>query len=202
MMPNAALMQHIDARQYDLLIISEPLRKSYQQGVPFLGDSVTQVCEWIARQSFIKDYRQTRTIGSSAGGYAAVICGYRLGSDMAVSVGGRFPSERHFMKILKMSITLYQARKTGKCANVIMSFDANKTRDRNYARIMSWLSRCRSFAIQFSDEKVGHKILQRLIERGELSAYFSHTILSEQPSPASGAAKNVTLILPENKVVS
>jgi len=201
MIPNAVLMQHIDATRYDLLIIAEPLGESYRLGVPFLGNSVTAVAEWIARQDFVNNYRCVRTIGTSAGSYPAVICGYRLGAEMAVSVGGRFPSERYLIRILKRIFTTWRAKRNGQYSRVLLSFDADKTRDRNYAKIMKKFYGCSFVAVSFTNEVVGHSIFMRLADRGELSAYLSHTLFTEISNKSTSAVQqNVTLNLPDNYI--
>lgn len=89
---NAVLLQHTDSARYDLLIIAELLNEGYRPGVPSLGKNVTEVCKWIARLDLINNYRKIRTLGCSAGGYAAVIVGYLVDAEMAACVGGRFHS--------------------------------------------------------------------------------------------------------------
>lgn len=124
-------------------------------------------------------YSRIRTLGSSAGGYMAVIVGYHLGAEMTVSIGGRFPAERHPVRILKMVLTTWRAKRIGNNTRVIMSYDADKTRDRNYARIIAGLCGGSLLAVEVTNEKVGHRIFECLVERGELAPYLARTIFAE-----------------------
>lgn len=201
MMPNAVLLQHTDSSKYDLLIISEPLNESYRMGVPLLGDTVLEVIEWVTNLGLIKDYRHIRTMGSSAGCYPAVIAGYYLNAELVVSVGGRFHSEHHPGKILGRIFTTWRAVNKKQQVRVLMSFDNKITRDRHYARIMAWLSRGNLNAIEFSNGNVGHLILERLVERGELAPYLARTIFANMNDShiATQRAKSI-MTLPEDTI--
>lgn len=201
MMPNAVLMQHTDSSKYDLLIISEPLNESYRMGVPLLGNTVLEVIEWVSSLDLIKDYRRIRTMGSSAGCYPAVIAGYYLNAELVVSVGGRFHSEHHPGKILGRIFTTWRAVNKKQQVHVLMSFDNKVTRDRHYAKIMAWLSRGNLNAIEFSNGNVGHLILERLVERGELAPYLARTVFASMDDKhiATKQAKSI-MTLPEDTI--
>ncbi len=177
--PNTVLLQHTNAKRYDLLIISEPLAEGYQLGVPLLGNNIIEVIDWLTRLELISDYKHIRTVGHSAGAYPAVLAGYRLNAEMAVSISGRFHSERHFPKIFNRIFTTWKTIRKGRCSCVLMCYDPNNTRDRNYARIIGRLSNGSLVRVTFSNEKVGHHILPRLLDRGQLGAYLDRTIFAE-----------------------
>ncbi|QMU62143.1 MAG: AMP-binding protein [Gammaproteobacteria bacterium] len=179
MMPNVVLMQHTNSAHYDLLVIAEPLNQGYQLGVPPLGNNLTEVIEWIANLKLIRNYRRVRTLGCSAGGYTAVIAGYYLGAEMAVSVGGRFHTKSHPIKFLERIYTTWRAMRKRHCSRVLMSYAIDDTRDRHYAKIMAMLCGGSSVAVEFTNGSVGHLILQRLVERGELAPYLARTIFAE-----------------------
>ena len=179
-MPHAVLMQHTDSARHDLLIVSEPLSANYQNGVPGLGNNLIEVIECLARLDFIGDYSRIRTLGFSAGGYAAVIAGHLLGAELAVSVGGRFPSNRKQpLRILGMIFAIWRVMHKGHCPRVLVSYAADKSRDRKFAKIMTRLFGSNPDIVEFGNEKVGHMVLARLLERGELAPYLERTIFAE-----------------------
>ena len=203
MMPNAVLMQHTDAARYDLLVIGEPLIEGYRLGVPTLGRNVDEVIEWIRKREFIGSYRAVRTVGCSAGAYMAVIAGFRLGAEMAVSVAGRFHAERYLHRIVGRIITTWRTARTGHCDNVVMSYpdDDGKTRDRIYARVIGRLTNGRLFGVKFTDGFVGHRILERLVERGELIPYFANTVFAGLENASAAANRNHTVLsLPDGNI--
>ncbi len=180
LLPNAVLLQHINAELYDVLVIAEPLAESYRLGVPCIGNNVSEVIDWLACQNFSGNYAQLRTLGCSAGGYPAILAGYRLGAQVAVSVAGRFPySERYPLKILKRIYRTWQTIRHGHCSHVVMSYGTGKNRDFNYARIIAGLSGGTVMGVEFTNEKAVHNFFQRLSERGELMTYLKHTVFVE-----------------------
>ena len=180
MMPNAVLMQHTDSGHHDLLIISEPLGLNYQRGVPGLGKNLFAVIEWLARLKLVGDYSRIRTLGCSAGGYAALIAGHMLGAEMAISVAGRIPSNyKHPINILYMMFTTWRAMRIGHCPRVLVTYAADKDRDRKFASLMARFFGSNPDVVEFENEKVGHNVLARLLERGELSTYLARSIFAE-----------------------
>jgi acyl-coenzyme A synthetase/AMP-(fatty) acid ligase len=179
MMPNAVLLQHADAARFDLLIVTEPLNEAYRRGAPILGGNVTEMIESIAKLKLISNYSRIRTLGCSAGCYPAVIAGYLLGGELAVGVGGRFHSWRHPGWIAERIVNTWRAVRRGNCARVLMCYDIDKTRDRNYSKLIAWLSGGSLVAIEFADGIVGHRVLSRLLERGELAPYLARTVFAE-----------------------
>jgi len=201
MMPNTVLMQHTDAAHYDLMVISEPSNKGYHLGVPSLGKNVIEMIEWLANLDLISGYGRIRTIGCSAGCYPAVLAGYLLKAEIAVSVGGRFPSERHPIRILNMMFTTLRAKYKGHCSRVIMSFAIDKNRDRNFSRIMSRLCSSNSIAVEITNERVGHGIFERLVERGELAPYLARTIFAEMDDELiTTERENVIMNFPTTRI--
>jgi len=179
-MPNAVLMQHTDSGHHDLLIISEPLGENYQRGVPGLGRNMIEVIEWLDRLKLMGDYSRIRTVGCSAGGYAAVIAGHLLGAEMAVSIGGRIPSNyKPPINILHMILTTWRAMRKKHCPRVLVSYAVDNPRDQKFASVMARLFGSKPDVVEFENEKVGHNILARLLERGELAPYLARTIFAE-----------------------
>ncbi len=60
-----------------------------------------------------------------------------------------------------------------------MSFAIDNNRDRNFSRIMSRLCSSNSIAVEITNEKIGHRVFERLVERGELAPYLARTIFAE-----------------------
>jgi hypothetical protein len=180
MMPSAVLMQHTDSTRHDLLVISEPLSENYQKGVPGLGRNLIEVIERLARLELMDEYSGIRTLGCSAGGFAAVIAGHLLGAEMAVSVAGRFPPKRkHPITMLNMIYTTWRVMREGHCPNVLVSCGVDQSRDREFARIMAWLFGANRDVVKLTNQRVGHGVLERLIGRGELAPYLARTIFAE-----------------------
>ena len=116
---------------------AEPLGLNYRQGVPALGENLLEVIQRIASLDWISEYRGIRTLGCSAGGYAAILAGHHLGAEMAVSVGGRLPSKhRHPIRFLDMLYATWRSMRKRRCHRVLAVYAEDKSRDRRFAEIM------------------------------------------------------------------
>jgi hypothetical protein len=139
-----------------------------------------EVIEWLARLDMMGDYSRLRTLGWSAGGYAAAIAGHLLEAEMAVSAGGRFPSRhKQPFRILNMIFTTWQVMHKGHCPRVLVSYAADNSRDRKFASVIVRLFGSNPDIAELENVKLGHNVLGRLLERGELAPYLARTIFAE-----------------------
>lgn len=202
MIPNAVLLQHMSATVYDLLVIAEPLAASYRSGVPTLGNNLTEVVEWLARLDLLADYKQLRTFGSSAGGYPAILAGYRIGAELAISMSGRYPWAKHKrFKILQKIYIIWRVVRRGKCGRALLSYGAANGQDRRFARMIARLARGNQIGVKFNDENANHVFLQRLSDRGELMPYLQHTLFAKMSDKLIAPTKvNVMMSFPGGKI--
>lgn len=187
MIPQPVLLQHVDASQYDLMIVPDPWSSSYRSDMRLMGQDVLELVTNIAQLDGIYSYKNIRTFGASAGGYPAIIAGYQLRAELAVSVAGRFPGEEHVLQISKMLLNTRQAIKEGQRDHhhpqVLMSYRAEKSRDRRYARWISKLTRGNQLGIQIPNCPVDHMVLVHLMERGQLSAFLQNSLFASLDEP-------------------
>lgn len=202
MMPVAVLLQHVDAAAYDVLVIAEVLNQAYQRGVPFLGNTVTDMADWIANSPRLVNYGAYRTMGCSAGSYPALITAYRLRAEFALSIGGRFHKNKHIVKILERIFVIWRARLKGHCPQVLLSYAKNVGRDRQYARTIAFLFGAKPLVIERDNGQVGHLILEKLVENGGLRTFLTQTVFA-QAGMEIIPNKNGDLVFsfPENKVL-
>ena len=201
MMPSAVLLQHTDSAQYDMLIISEPLNNEYRHGVPHLGGNVNEVIRWIANLGIVKSYDRIRTMGCSAGGYVAVIAGYHLNAELAVSVGSRFHKINQPKMYMERIFTTWRSTRNGDPVRVLMAYAKEEARDQNCAKIISMLTGGNLVALVYKNEDIGHHILRKLLEFGVLSTFFKRTIFSQMDDMIINSRRlNAILSLGENKI--
>jgi hypothetical protein len=51
---------------------------------------LNQQAQWLSEQQWLKQYKQVRTFGVSAGSFPAIALGYLLQAEIALSIAGRF----------------------------------------------------------------------------------------------------------------
>lgn len=180
MIPHAAFLQHTNAAKHDVIVISDPMNSGFRNGVRGLGSNVAEIAEWVATLGLVKEYRQLRCFGVSAGSYPALMTGFRLNAKRTVCVGGRFPSERHVMDIVKIVLNVWQASRSGSAGRVILTFGADRSRDRTYAKLMAWLVKASRLEVAIPNTQVGHRVIEQLLHQEQLSRFLEHTLFAEE----------------------
>lgn len=196
MIPNAALLQHMDARRFDVLVVSDPWVTGFRAGVPLLGSTTAEVVESVAALEWLRDYRQIRTVGCSAGCYPALLLGYRLEAELIVNVVGRFPPGRRIGALFRMLIEIRNAMRRGRRARVILAYGADR-RDRNYARIMAGLTGAGRMVVAIPGRPAAHWILNEMLEDRTLARFLEMSVLAPMQAPLlAGETRAVTVRLP------
>jgi hypothetical protein len=198
MIPNTALLQHMDARRFDVLVIGDPWVTGFRAGVPLLGRTAAEVVESVTKLECLRDYAQVRTLGISAGGYPALLMGYRLQAELIVNAVGRFPAERHVLTVFRMLSGIRNAVKRGRRPRVLLAYGVDRTRDRNYARIVARLTGASRMEVATPGREVAHRrFFSDMLEDRTLARFLEMTILApmQDPLPA-GKAGTVKVQLP------
>jgi hypothetical protein len=197
MIPNVALLQHIDARRFDVLVVADPWATAFRTGVPLLGRTAAEVVESVAALEWLRDYRQIRTLGCSAGSYPALLMGYRLQAELIVNVVGRFPAERHVGTLFRMLLEIRNAVKRGRRPRVILAYGADRSRDRNYARIVSALTGAGRMEVAIPGRQAAHWIFRDMLEDRTLSRFLEMSVLAPMQAPLlAGETGTVKVQLP------
>lgn len=178
-MPNALLLQHIDAREYDVLVLSDLWRTGFRTGVPLMGHDVTDVVDWVAGLSWIGGYAGLRTMGCSAGAYPAMLTARRLHAELAVGMSGRFPKlrPRHLGQIIKMHVNCWVAARRNPGVRVLM-IHGRKRRDKLFARRLAMLTRANRLQLKMPGLSVPHNVVWPLIEHGELGFFLQQCLFA------------------------
>jgi acyl-coenzyme A synthetase/AMP-(fatty) acid ligase/acyl carrier protein len=179
MIPNAVLLQHIDSTKFDLIMIAEASNGGYQFGTIPFGRKLNQQAQWLSEQQWLKQYKQVRTFGVSAGSFPAIALGYLLQAEITLSIAGRFHKKKHPLINLDKVVTTLQFLRRGNCERLLISYSANNRRDKKFASFISKVTKGKEIAIEIKTEKLPHLMLRRLAERGELASYFSRTLFAK-----------------------
>lgn len=175
-MPNAVLLQHIDAEQYDVLLVSA---QDYQFGSFPFGKKLKQQIEWFKHQNWIKQYKQTRTLGYSAGSFPAIATAYALNAELALSLAGRFHKPKHALINIDKLVISPWVLSQGHCKNVLLTYSIDNGRDSWFGQVAARLFNGKPMPIEIKTEKLPHLSLRRLVERAELASYLTKTLFSD-----------------------
>lgn len=201
MISNPVLLQHTNSADYDVLILAESRNQGYHQGIPFLGDKVTDVISWLDNHKQLSQYGAYRTMGCSAGSYPALLAAYQLHAELALCIGGRFHKNKRFIKILERTYTIWRAQLNGHRPQVLLSYSKHVDKDRQYAGVISRLFGGNRVAIELSNRKIGHRILPELLNNGGLNVFLTRSIFANTDNELyANNRANIILSIPENTV--
>lgn len=178
MVSHATLLQHFDARRYDVLILVDAGDSSFRAGGPLLGRTLYDVVDWASRLPLVRDYPRVRTMGISAGAYLAVLTGCHLGAELTLGVAGRLPPERHVRMILTMLFRLWLASRRSPGGQVLLCADEDRSRDKNFSRVIAWVTGGRRIGVRTPGAPLGHLMLLPLLARKQLGTFLEDSLLA------------------------
>jgi hypothetical protein len=92
MVQTAFILQALPAACWDVVLLRlKDGSTSYFDGLEGVAPDFTGLLEFVRREAAIGRYRRVVTLGSSSGGYPAIVAGIRLAAARAVALGGRLP---------------------------------------------------------------------------------------------------------------
>jgi hypothetical protein len=167
--PAAVILQQLEAARHDLLLLRDRNRDGFLEGA---GDfrSIGDLAKGLGHLT--KDYRSVVTIGSSRGGFAAVLMGLALGARRAVSIGGH-PSRLSASFITESGLTEGDRR-----TEVLCIYGDGNERDRAGAEAMRQLLPI-ALAVPVAD-CAEHNVPHEAFQRGSLG-FLYEWILDEVP---------------------
>ncbi len=178
-MPNALLLQHTDAHEVDVLVLSDLWRTGFRAGVPLIGRDVDDLVGWIEGLGLASQYDRVRTLGCSAGAYPAMLTARRLDAELAVGICGRFPKlrPRHLRQIIDMHRNSWIAARRNPDARVLL-IHGGKRRDRMFARRTARMTGASRLQLKMPGRVVPHNVVRPLIEHGELGSFLRHCLFA------------------------
>lgn len=197
-MPNALLLQYTDAREYDVLVLSDLWRTGFRSGVPGMGRDETEVAEWLAHLEWVGGYGRVRTMGCSAGAYPAMLTARRLDAELAVAVCGRFPRlrPRRIEEIVRMHRNCWAAARRSPDVRVVM-IHGRRRRDRMFAGRIAWLTGANRLRLKMPGRVVPHNLVSPLIEHGALGYFLGHCVFAPvEDRLLAGSGARATMTIP------
>ena len=176
-LPTPVILQHLDADQYDLMLVVEAKGEDYESGLPYVGKNEIEIIDWLSSYPDLKKYKSIRTLGSSAGAYLAILAAYRLQADVCLSIGGRFHKEVYLVKVIKRLASLNRAIQSQANVDLILCHSSDNSRDKRFSRLMSWLSSGRVFTVEMEEGVCTHSLLNDVSEYKMLAEFFRRTLL-------------------------
>ena len=188
MMPLPLFLQHVPADLFDVVILKDPERNFFLQGVSDYASSLAELPERLDRDLSLTRYASVRCIGTSAGGAAALVAGTVFGAERALSFGGGHPARAaeslaaRGLNGNELDFVFVNAERS--CGRKLAFFGEANEIDRETAA-----SLCRAYpGTRMAPVRSvsTHNIFFELFERRELAAFFADTLLGGRETLESG----------------
>jgi len=162
MLPIALFLQCLDPGSFDLLLLRKGNdMKSYLSGLEGICDSLGELIEHVDAMTPISIYRRVITLGTSSGGFPAVMAAITIGATRGVSICGAYP---HDLSQHKMC-----APDRGKASDIVLVYGAEFEPDFKAARAIAAVYGGSLAPIAGVGE---HNVLNALRARGELNTFL------------------------------
>lgn len=177
MVPLPLFLQHVPAREFDVVVFKDALRCFFLRGVQGYGGNFGELRERLARDLPLERYASLRCVGTSSGGAAGLVAGALFGAERALAFGGIHPSrsaESMSEEVDGCELDPLFARTDASSTRLLALYGAGNEHDREAAATL-----CRSFgAVAMAvPGVVTHNIFYELFERGELTAFLARNLL-------------------------
>ncbi len=141
--PTPVFLQHVPADRFDVILLRDPKQLFYLKGIPGYADDIAGVAGRLREFAVNGRYRSIRSIGMSAGGFAALVAGTLAGADCAVGFCCLHPtSGRHRPRVLAAGLDGFeldralQRAPAGSAPKIMLLFGAGNQGDRDGANAL------------------------------------------------------------------
>ena len=169
-MPISLFLQCLDAREWDVVLVHKgPKKRPYIRGVEGVSAHLPGVIRFIRVRTSLAPYKRVTTLGTSAGGYAAILAAILMHAARGISICGSPPQA-------PLGFWLrWKLRQASAGDKPELEFVHGADFERDHAASLSLLSsfggRVRSIA------GVGdHNVLFALLKRGQLAEFLREVL--------------------------
>ncbi len=182
MLPIHEILEHLPPGD-DLLLLSDPDRNHFANGVCGIAATFPDLCDWLARRSDEEGHLSAVTFGTSAGGLASVCAAFALNCPQGVAIGADVPAAHPTLEtFLRQRVA---ATRVSDAPTVVLAYDPSNTRDRiGGEAIAALVPNARTMLRNGSG---GHNILRPELTAGRL-AELLHELLEVGTQTARAAA--------------
>lgn len=166
MMPTYRILQNLDVERFDMLMLSDPRRLLFADGIEGLGSDLMELSEFISSFSEPSGFGRIVSIGTSGGGFAALFVALKFGWSRAITVGSACLSDH---KQLSDILTRLASDLRHRNTEIFATFSSN-SRDADSANqikeMFPWT------ALMPDHRFTDHNLLMELFRKGELRQFL------------------------------
>ncbi len=178
MMPIATLLQALDARTADLVVIRDPSHTAFFKGLEGFAETRDALIDALPGYLNFGSYRRVASLGVSAGGLPALLIAIRLGLQSALVCGGDTPLDprQHDIGGPAAAAALAKAAEQESVGGITIAYGAQHEADRLAARELADFLGIEPLAITNAKGNVLHNLLYALAEEGGLPGFLAERL--------------------------
>lgn len=166
MMPVSVFLQFVNSRSWDVVVLKKCARNSYLLGLEGISADLPGLIECLRSTIASGRYQRVITLGTSAGGFAAIWAAVLLSADRGVSVGGSPP------RPLPQSLRGDQG--TASRADLCFVYGAGATADYQAALLLLGIFGGRLRSVPEVDK---HSVLGHLLKRSQFAQFLDEMLV-------------------------
>jgi hypothetical protein len=177
MMPVASLLQAMDPRRVDVVVVREMVRGGYRTGIQGVCGSVHEMFHALPDLVGARRYVATAYVGLSGGGFPALLLAYANKALAAISVGGNAPSDPRWNRVGETTGTelLREVAAHGYHPMTSLLY-GRESFDKPAAEETAEIIPASLFEITEADQPVGHNAFFPLLRTGRLSSFLDERL--------------------------
>jgi hypothetical protein len=172
MLPTCIILQHLDSRRWDVLVLRKNGGTSFLRGLEGVAKSFPELIRYVQSTVSARRYRRTVALGTSGGGSAAIMAALLLGADRGVSIGGNL-MRSHPDKWLQRRIAWAGLKAAVFGRELWYVYGSDYSPDVEATNALRNRFGGELHPIPGADE---HNVLRWLLERGRLAAFLEGII--------------------------
>lgn len=171
LLPVPTFLQHLPAARYDILMLTDPFKRAYVQGLPSIPEGFPGLMQAIASIVDRSRYRSVVSFGTSAGGLPALVLATRLGLDKGVSVcgGGGTPETPLSADLVHL---LVGRRGESVIPNLLAIYGLDSERDQRAAESLAHIAGLRTLGVSSKTRRIGHNPLAAALVDARLGTFL------------------------------
>lgn len=174
MMPLPIILQHLPARNIDLVMVPDGIKANYRKGIPALANTVEEALAKL-KQHLPSGYERVVTLGTSSGGVPSLLAAAEFGADTVLAVGAGHPDDERWeatRDVTKRQLLEAAAPHLADC-RVTLAFGAQSPDDEVSAdAIAAMIPHARKVPVSVPGVEVKHVALFPIANAGQLRPFF------------------------------
>ncbi|MEH6601533.1 hypothetical protein [Pseudoalteromonas sp.] len=175
MMPIPVFLQHISADKYDILLLNDPSKNGYRNGLPSVSDDFESLMVEINSLIDKSEYKSVISLGTSAGGLPAIWTALYLQVDKGISIGGSGPSHPAWQQVRNnASEDLTNLFNQSSTSNILYICGNDFERDVSSSRELSNIIQIQTLTVcgTTKNMNIGHNPLMPILKKSMLASFF------------------------------